>query len=368
MQKVLSVAAIFMAGLVMQVPASAYASFHVAGKKPPAEKPSFKLIGTTPVVQVGSGKPIPITGQGKNVPLANAIGLTLPGHWQVWTAPDYPGDHPVSWGQGDTFVNVLKGFASQTHSHFLVNWNRETLYVAPTGQKVPKKVLAGKAGTMIAASKMTARPGPVSEHKPPAPAPKKVAASAAKTQAKAAKAGASVAKAEPMRPRPVFCLRPGALAPQIEVWADGAGAPLQWKAPKVVVHGSKCFDTNNINKAIAAAFKWLRTSPAHADLSMRRSGGGSQFIVFAVTQGQGKSWQVSYGDLRPQIEAWAEKAHWDLVWNTPNRYQVESRVTLHGTFVEAASDLVKGLQASGADIGVHFYHGNKTLVINGGDQ
>jgi hypothetical protein len=74
-----------------------------------------------------------------------------------------------------------------------------------------------------------------------------------------------------------------------------------------------------------------------------------------------ETWVVGpNASLRAQLEDWADRAGWTLVWNEPN-YDVvlKSGVALSGSFEEAITTLME----SSPVVTATTYRGNKTVVI-----
>lgn len=78
------------------------------------------------------------------------------------------------------------------------------------------------------------------------------------------------------------------------------------------------------------------------------------------------SWTLTAGHtVGKDLQEWAVKAGWRVVWNLPKDWSIPASTTFHGNFKEAASSVIKNLAANGALIRAQFYDGNNTLVVNG---
>lgn len=80
-------------------------------------------------------------------------------------------------------------------------------------------------------------------------------------------------------------------------------------------------------------------------------------------------WTLTAGDTaKKDLEVWAEKAGWRVVWNLSKDWTVPASTVFTGTFEGAAADVIKTLASNGALIHAQFFEGNKTLVITGASE
>lgn len=77
-------------------------------------------------------------------------------------------------------------------------------------------------------------------------------------------------------------------------------------------------------------------------------------------------WTLQAGEtIGHSLRAWAEKAHWHVVWSLPRDWVVPSAATFTGSFPDATESVIKTLAANGALVRAQIYEGNKTIVIVG---
>lgn len=81
------------------------------------------------------------------------------------------------------------------------------------------------------------------------------------------------------------------------------------------------------------------------------------------------TWTLTAGDAhRKDLEAWADKAGWKVIWNLSKDWIIPASTVFTGSFETATGDVIKTLAANGALIHAQFYEGNKTVVITGASE
>ncbi len=75
-------------------------------------------------------------------------------------------------------------------------------------------------------------------------------------------------------------------------------------------------------------------------------------------------WHLSQGSLRTQLDVWANRASWQLVWNADTDLDMQSRATFRGNFVAAVTQLFEGLHAAGFPLRAIFYPANSVLEVS----
>lgn len=75
-------------------------------------------------------------------------------------------------------------------------------------------------------------------------------------------------------------------------------------------------------------------------------------------------WQLSQGSLRTQLDVWANRASYQLVWNADTDLDMQSRATFRGNFVAAVTQLFEGLHAAGFPLRATFYPSNNVLEVS----
>lgn len=112
-----------------------------------------------------------------------------------------------------------------------------------------------------------------------------------------------------------------------------------------------------------------------------RSARGGFVMVPMRTAAQGEGWQ-SYGGgaqtgaatgawradkdrpLRSVLAEWAERAGWQVVWNSGFEYRLEAGASFGGDFIQASGDLLRSMQSVRPAVTGTFFRGNRTLVIS----
>lgn len=87
-------------------------------------------------------------------------------------------------------------------------------------------------------------------------------------------------------------------------------------------------------------------------------------LVGAMTQEPALRWDLAQGEsLREQLTAWTDDAGWTLVWRSPWDYPVAAPAHFEGSFVEAVTELMVQMNASGSTLGAKLMRGNRVLLI-----
>ena len=75
------------------------------------------------------------------------------------------------------------------------------------------------------------------------------------------------------------------------------------------------------------------------------------------------SWDVAPGSLHSQLEHWAMRAHYQLIWKAQHDFELEARAGFEGDFETAIKQLFAGLHRSGHALRVTLYRGNNVLEV-----
>ena len=75
-------------------------------------------------------------------------------------------------------------------------------------------------------------------------------------------------------------------------------------------------------------------------------------------------WRLSQGSLRTQLDVWANRASWQLIWNADTDLDMQSRATFRGNFIAAVTQLFEGLHAAGFPLRATFYPSNNVLEVS----
>ena len=78
------------------------------------------------------------------------------------------------------------------------------------------------------------------------------------------------------------------------------------------------------------------------------------------------TWILTAGNtVGQELQAWAKKAGWKVVWNMSKDWSVPASTSFPGDFKAAASGVIQTLAANGALVRAQFFDGNKTMVVTG---
>jgi hypothetical protein len=75
------------------------------------------------------------------------------------------------------------------------------------------------------------------------------------------------------------------------------------------------------------------------------------------------SWNIEPGSLHVQLETWALRAHYQLIWKAMHDFEMEARAKFNGEFVGAIQQLFAGLHRSGHALRVTVYQGNNVIEV-----
>ncbi|MFZ3185800.1 MAG: toxin co-regulated pilus biosynthesis Q family protein [Pseudomonas sp.] len=77
-------------------------------------------------------------------------------------------------------------------------------------------------------------------------------------------------------------------------------------------------------------------------------------------------WQIKRGvELRSQLDAWATRAGWNLIWESEYAYVPQVEAAFTGTFISAVTDVFAALQAANPPLYPVLYQGNQVLLVKG---
>ena len=75
-------------------------------------------------------------------------------------------------------------------------------------------------------------------------------------------------------------------------------------------------------------------------------------------------WHLSLGRLRTQLDVWASRASWQLIWNADTDLDMQASASFRGNFVAAVTPLFEGLHAAGFPLRATFYPPNNVLEVS----
>lgn len=86
----------------------------------------------------------------------------------------------------------------------------------------------------------------------------------------------------------------------------------------------------------------------------------------AVAPAPRPEWMLFAGDqVGQQLKQWGQESGWRVIWQSRQDWVVPNDTTFHGSFTDAASQVLQVLASEGAPIHGIFYQGNQTLVVTG---
>lgn len=75
------------------------------------------------------------------------------------------------------------------------------------------------------------------------------------------------------------------------------------------------------------------------------------------------TWRIEPGSLKGQLEAWAQQAGYQVVWQSRNDWQVQAGASITGTLEDAVRVVVESLHRGGAPLRACIYTGNRVVEI-----
>ncbi|HDR9101283.1 TPA: toxin co-regulated pilus biosynthesis Q family protein [Burkholderia vietnamiensis] len=73
---------------------------------------------------------------------------------------------------------------------------------------------------------------------------------------------------------------------------------------------------------------------------------------------------VAGKSIQSQLQSWAVRAGWTVVWDVQQDWIVPNAATFAGDFVSAAQQVVEALASNGADVRADLYTGNRSMVVH----
>ena len=116
--------------------------------------------------------------------------------------------------------------------------------------------------------------------------------------------------------------------------------------------------------ALADAAATSKSTPAVTPKVEDTSIPASPAVTIAAKQVSLPEWQLSQGSLRTQLDVWASRASYQLVWNADTDLDMQSRATFRGNFVAAITQLFEGLHAAGFPLRATLYPSNSVLEVS----
>ena len=135
-------------------------------------------------------------------------------------------------------------------------------------------------------------------------------------------------------------------------------APVTPESPAVT---SALHDAAAQTKSAAAA---PETPPADAPKIEATPVPATSPAVTIVAEPMLPEWLLTPGSLHVQLEGWAGRAGYQLVWNADTDLDMQSRASFRGNFVAAITQLFEGLHAAGFPLRATLYPANNVLEVS----
>lgn len=135
-------------------------------------------------------------------------------------------------------------------------------------------------------------------------------------------------------------------------------APVTPESPAVT---SALNDAAAQTKSAAAA---PETPPADAPKIEATPVPATSPAVTIVAEPMLPEWLLTPGSLHVQLEGWAGRAGYQLVWNADTDLDMQSRASFRGNFVGAITQLFEGLHAAGFPLRATLYPANNVLEVS----
>lgn len=138
-----------------------------------------------------------------------------------------------------------------------------------------------------------------------------------------------------------------------------ATSPATSSTPKVVQDALK--DAQTATHATASkSLPTLKISKPAVPLSLApKSEAGEAKVVTPPLP----TWNITPGALKAQMESWAEKAGYRLIWKADYDYMMQAPSTFRGDFIQAVGNLFEQLHLNGTSVRVKLYQDNKIMEV-----
>ncbi len=121
-------------------------------------------------------------------------------------------------------------------------------------------------------------------------------------------------------------------------------------------------DRSEVDRALEKARSEKRAAAGQRPAA-NASGSGARAPQPAESLVPNGAWTLSPGSLHDQVEAWALRAGWKLVWQADTDLAMEAAADFAGSFPEVVRALFEGLHENGAPYQARLFHGNRVLQV-----
>lgn len=125
----------------------AHAFFQVEEQKKMAV-PTFKLMGTVPLTQIGHGFVGLVKSQGEDQEMGRAFAELIPKDWNYFVSTTVDLTRRVTWDTGvqQDWVKAVEQIAEATDSRVLIDWKFKSILVAAFDESGDKRVYVNPRG------------------------------------------------------------------------------------------------------------------------------------------------------------------------------------------------------------------------------
>lgn len=292
------------------------------------------------VSEIGTGVSIPMQGFGHAITLDNATKVLLPPGW-VAVIDKSVADDTLNWKEGDSWTQAATSAPDRT-ACYVIDWNTRTFYASRDVKALEAQVAADD---------------PINSSQ---------AQSAGVAMTMSASKSADTKKksniVDDQSDKTGRSLYPGSMQTQVSDWAKSAGFNLTWTAPDYTVPKQSTIKGDFKNAVQQALDTASANSPVKYKATFNARTG--ELLVSQIMPPAPKAhWELRPGGLKSQLDAWAEKAKYQVVWKSPDDFLISTDSTLNGNFPEVVQQVVDGMHETGSTIAVKIYEGNHTVVV-----
>lgn len=109
-------------------------------------------------------------------------------------------------------------------------------------------------------------------------------------------------------------------------------------------------------------------STSHLPPAKTEESDGSDSLLLQTSKASAslseKTWMLMPGSLQNQLDSWAERAGYQLVWKSSSDLDMEAHASFKGTFVGVIQQLFTGLHKSGHPLRVTLYQNNNVIEVS----
>lgn len=145
-----------MALFIVTTALPAHAFFQVEEQKKMAV-PSFKLMGTVPLTQIGHGFVGLVESQGEDQQMGQAFAQLIPTDWNYFVSTTVDLTRRVTWNTGvqQDWVKAVEQIAEATGIRVLIDWKFKSILVAAFNESGDKRVYVNPRGQAEASPLVT---------------------------------------------------------------------------------------------------------------------------------------------------------------------------------------------------------------------